>query len=193
MDRQNQTPREQLDLDCMRHLLREATMRLSREYFMLPVADAEGGEPLIRYRERVYAYELYHQLRSIWPDWPYSLAGEVDKRGHPLIRGGDLDNAKPDLLVHVPGQMEHNLVVLEIKAIRSHENHVLPAALATDLRKLIAFRRAGYAGAVFLAFGGSVELVREIARRFEEVQGSLFDIELWHHEQPGSPALPIQW
>jgi hypothetical protein len=181
------------DLGRVRHLLTEATARISRDYFMLPVTDAEGGEPLIQYRERVYAYELYHQLRSIWPDWPYSLAGEVDKRGHPLIRGGDLDNAKPDLLVHVPGKMEHNLLVLEIKAVRSRENPVLPAALTTDLRKLIAFRRAGYAGAVFLAFGDSVDRVRQLARRCQEVRESLFDIELWHHEQPGSPAIPIQW
>lgn len=181
------------DLDRVRHLLQEATARLSGEYFMLPVADAEGGEPLIQYRERVYAYELYHQLRASWPDWPYSLAGEVDKAGHPLVRGGALNNAKPDLLIHVPGQMEHNLMVLEIKAVSSDTRHMQCAAVAKDIEKLIAFRRAGYAGAVFLAFGAAVDRVREAARRSEEVRESLVDIELWHHGQPGSPACPVPW
>jgi hypothetical protein len=33
-----------------------------------------------------------------------------------VVRGARLDNVKPDLLVHVPGKMDHNLVVVEIKA-----------------------------------------------------------------------------
>ena len=51
-----------------------ATTRIADDYFQLPVADAEGA-----YRERVYCYELYHQLRSEWRDFPFSLGGEVDK------------------------------------------------------------------------------------------------------------------
>ena len=69
------------DIDRFRELLSHATESVGRNYFMLPVADATGGEPLIQYRERVYAYELYHRLRCIWPYWPYSLGGELDKRG----------------------------------------------------------------------------------------------------------------
>jgi hypothetical protein len=97
------------DIDRFRELLSHATGSVGRNYFMLPVADAAGGEPLLQYRERVYAYELYHCLRCVWPDWPYSLGGEVGKRRHPVVRGADLDNVKPDLLVHVPGKMDHNL------------------------------------------------------------------------------------
>jgi hypothetical protein len=68
------------DLDLLRSLLANATARIAPDYFLLPVADVDGGEPLVQYRERVYAYELYHQLRLTWPDqWPYSLASEIDK------------------------------------------------------------------------------------------------------------------
>lgn len=56
----------------------------------------DGGEPI--YRERVYCYELYHQLRykmEIDPLWDeYELAGDLDKIGYSIITG----KFKPDLL-----------------------------------------------------------------------------------------------
>jgi hypothetical protein len=63
-------------------ILHEATARIAPEYFLLPVY----GGPSV-YRERVYCYELYHQIRLLWPgDCPYRLNGEVDKRAHPYFR-----------------------------------------------------------------------------------------------------------
>jgi hypothetical protein len=54
-----------------------------------------GGLPA--YRERVYCYELYHQMRRRWPlNCEYSLNGEVDKRGHPYLQ------ARPDLRSVIP-------------------------------------------------------------------------------------------
>jgi hypothetical protein len=67
-------------LEC----LIKATRKMDSHYFQLPVA--QGDEPI--YRERVYCYELYHQLRCILENnFPYKLHGEVDKGGHPVIRG----------------------------------------------------------------------------------------------------------
>lgn len=55
----------------------EATSRIDGMYMRLPV---DGGEAQLR--ERVYCYELYHQLRCLWPHGcEYALNGEVDKRG----------------------------------------------------------------------------------------------------------------
>lgn len=45
-------------------ILRKATANIPPEYFQLPIAGRE--DPI--YRERVYCYELYHQMR-------YALAG----------------------------------------------------------------------------------------------------------------------
>src|SRR5689334_16425882 len=90
--------------------LAEACGRIGPEYFQLPVADADSV-----YRERVYCYELYHQLRSEWGDLPFSLSGEVDKARHPYFRGGPYSRSKPDLLVHQPGNMEGNLACVEVK------------------------------------------------------------------------------
>ena len=86
------------------------------------------------YRERVYAYELYHQLRVRWPAWPYLLGGEIDKEGHPLIRGGLLHGVKPDMVVHIPGGMDNNLAVLEVKPATART-----ARAVQDLKKLTAF------------------------------------------------------
>jgi hypothetical protein len=174
-------------------LLSAATAAVSPAYFLLPVADGDGGEPLVVCRERVYAYELYHQLRSIWPVyWPYSLAGEIDKRGHPVVQGEYLDNSKPDLLVHVPGQMDRNLVVLEIKPLLLDINPAEPAAFQRDMRKLMAFRATGYEAAIFLAFGEPVQRVREYSNALQEA-GEAFDVVLFHHARPGEPAIRADW
>jgi hypothetical protein len=181
------------DLHQMRRLLSEATERVGRDYFLLPVANGAGGPPLVQYRERVYAYELYHQLRSIWPNWPYSLAGEVDKRGHPVVRGGHLDDAKPDLLVHVPGVMNQNLLAVEIKAARPEARQAEARAIAQDLRKLAAFREVGYEGAMLLVFGEAIDRIRECVRQEGELRALSDVVELLHHQRPGVPATTVSW
>jgi len=93
-------------LDQVTNWLLDASENLSQQYFQLPVA---GEEP--QYRERVYCYELYHLWRRNWSNqFQFSLSGEVDKQNHPIIR----KKAKPDYLVHIPGQMT-NLLVMEVK------------------------------------------------------------------------------
>jgi hypothetical protein len=182
------------DIELFRHLLADATAAITQDYFLLPVADAEGGEPLLQYRERVYAYELYHQLRLIWPEgWPYTLAGEIDKRGHPIIRRGYLDNAKPDLLVHVPGRMDRNLTVIEIKPLRSDIHPGEQEAFQRDLQKLIAFRQIGYASAHFLVFGESAERVREYTRALRDAGNEIDTVLLYHHRRAGEPASNVEW
>jgi hypothetical protein len=81
-------------------LIEHATSLIGTDYFQLPVADADAV-----YRERVYCYELYHQLRCLWGDFPFSLGGEIDKQGNPHFHGGPYAAAVPDLLVHNPGNI----------------------------------------------------------------------------------------
>ena len=65
------------------------------------------------YQERVYCYELYHQLRCRWPKGADCvLGGEVKKGGHPYLGSGQ---RKPDFLVHAPGE-DRNYVVVEVKS-----------------------------------------------------------------------------
>lgn len=92
---------------------RRKTERIPAHYFQLPVVGKE--DPI--YRERVYTYELYHQLQTLLEGEKrfaqFALSGEIDKGRHPIIR-----RCAPDLLFHVPGQM-NNLVVVEVKPINA--------------------------------------------------------------------------
>lgn len=94
----------------LRRILREATAAIEREYFLLPIHGADTF-----FRERVYCYELYHQMRLRWPrDCPYFLNGDVDKQSHPYVQGAN--HPKPDMLVHVPGT-GNNYAILEVKSL----------------------------------------------------------------------------
>ena len=68
-----------------------ACEQIPKDYFYFPVYSEKGTI----YRERVYCYELYHQLRlALRRGFKYVLSGEVDKRMHPvlnLIREGLID------------------------------------------------------------------------------------------------------
>lgn len=83
-------------------LLQDATAVVVSNCFQLPI---DGQDDPV-YRKKVYSYELYHQLKVIWPyNCEYELGGEADKHGYPLVGGNGLDRVKPDLLIHRPGSM----------------------------------------------------------------------------------------
>src|SRR5438093_8335756 len=135
------------DVSTMRQKILEACCAIAPDYMLLPVYGLEDPQ----YRERVYCYELYHQLLAFIPKrtFPYFLSGEIDKTGHPLIRGNHLDRVKPDLAVHMAGDMDRNLCVIEVKPINAGIKNV-----ADDFRKLSEFRRKGfYHSACFLFYG----------------------------------------
>ncbi|QDP01418.1 methionyl-tRNA formyltransferase-like protein [Thalassotalea sp. PS06] len=170
-------------------LLSDATSAIGENYFQLPI---DGREDPI-YRERVYCYELYHQLRLIWPaNEEYELSGEIDKSGHPLIRGNDLDNVKPDLLVHVPGDMDGNHTIIEVKPITAAIN-----GIAKDLSTLTAFRRhANYQKGIYLFYGYGnlnriIEQIQELQFRDREDKIDINLIEVWVHERVGEPAVRV--
>ena len=117
-------------------LLGNATRSIGEAYFNLPV---DGGPAI--YRERVYCYELYHQMRRRWPrQTPYLLNGELDKAAHPILTELEIGAVKPDLLVHRPGDMAGNHAIIEVKADSSNPNKI-----RKDLETLATMRpRAGY-------------------------------------------------
>lgn len=132
--------------------LLEASKEITEPYFQIPVAGGNNA-----YRERVYCYELYHQWRVKWDNrFTFLLCGELDKRGHTLVKGKHLDNTIPDFLVHTPGEM-NNLLVMEVKFVTGNKKK-----MAKDLVKLTAYRRdlkdkygnpANYHAAYFLVYG----------------------------------------
>ena len=131
-------------MEQLTDILRQATAAIGREYFLLPI---HGGGPV--YRERVYCYELYYQMRRRWlEDSPYRLNGEVDKRSYPNFPDLGPGEPKPDLLVHQPGT-GHNFAVIEVKPPRASARNI-----RKDLKTLSLFRNAlGYERAIYLVYG----------------------------------------
>lgn len=163
--------------------LKEATAGINSEYFQLPIA---GGDSPI-YRERCYCYELYHQLRLCWPDCSYKLSGEVDKAGHPVIRGNDLDRSKPDLLIHIPEDMDHNFAVIEVKPITGAIR-----GIKKDVRRLLAFLdRGGYEQAHYLVYGSEWHGTALETASNQIARNGDARIKLWHHAYPNQSAEPV--
>jgi hypothetical protein len=105
---------------------------ISDDYFNVKFAiESKDKEYEIKYRERVYCYELYHNLRCIVGDYgPFKLHAELDKRGHTIIKSG----YKPDFVFHIPGTMNYNLLIMEVKHILNDLSEI-----KKDIDKIIYF------------------------------------------------------
>lgn len=161
-------------------LLEQSAHRVVDPYFSVPIA---GGRPALR--ERVYCYELYHQLRCHWPiDAGYVLNGELDKAAHPVLHGRGIGRLKPDLLVHRPGDMNGNHAIIEVKC-----SNAPGRGIRKDLRSLAMFRqRADYRRAILLIFGNDANRTLARATRIAAELGPLPTIEIWLHPSVGARA-----
>jgi len=162
-------------------ILQAATAGIEAMYFHLRI---DGGDSV--FRERVYCYELYHQMRSNWPPQShYLLNGELDKSAHPILRELGADHAKPDLLVHTPGAMAGNYAIVEVKHSTAADG------IRKDLQNLDLFvRRVGYQRAIYLIYGPEanargVGRIEAIANEFQ----NLVPIEVWLHSEVGQSAM----
>ena len=168
-------------MDELTEILRVATAAVEAPYFHLNI---DGGDPV--FRERVYCYELYHQMRKYWPDGSkHFLNGELDKRAHPILREMGADHVKPDFLVHTPGSMEGNYAIIEVK------HSTATQGVQKDLETLDLFvRKVGYQRAIYLIYGvganaKGVAKIETIANTFS----SLAPIEIWLHSEVAASAI----
>lgn len=167
-------------MDELTGIIERATEAVDAGYVRLRI---DGGRPA--YRERVYCYELYHQMRTVWPrECPYTLNGEVDKRAHPIMADLGLGQI-PDLLVHRPGSMAGNHAIIEVKHVRGTLD-----GLAKDLETLSAFRlRGGYERAVLLVYDTSIRPgLLETIKALYGLMDEPAEVEVWFHERAGEAA-----
>ena len=158
-------------------IIQNATKAIERKYFLL---DINGGSPVCR--ERVYCYELYHQMRCIWPPHlEFTLNGEVDKAGHPQMPEC-AKNLKPDFLVHKPGS-SNNLVVIEVKSME----RLTKKNIKKDINSLKCFvDEWDYQKGIYLIYGdkkGRETLVQEELQKKDSKK-----IEFWWHKSAGKEA-----
>ncbi|MCK5122788.1 MAG: hypothetical protein KAQ87_01400 [Candidatus Pacebacteria bacterium] len=150
------------DFDSFLSYLKEACESVDDSYIEFNIAGSDW-----KYRERVYCYELYHQLRCVLGEsFPYKLNGEVDKAGHAIVLG----KKKPDFIVHVPGEMDKNLVVVEVKLATAIKDEF--KKLREDLEKLKRFlNEANYKNAIMLIYGNiEKDLLRKIKDEFKNIK-----------------------
>ena len=162
-------------------ILQAATAGIGPIYFRLNI---DGDDPV--YRERVYCYELYHQMRRRWPNnSEFYLNGEIDKAAHPILRELGATNKKPDFLIHRPGYMSGNHAIVEVKHGRTS-----PQGIAKDLRTLTLFRSTvGYERAIYLVYGDECEIIADRIANVAARMGGTTPIELWLHRGVDEPAL----
>lgn len=106
-----------------------------------------------KYAERVYCYELYHQMRSVFGDrYKYTINGELPKGTHEIIQA----NRSPDFLIHRPKSMESNLAIIEVKPFSVVKVY---SYLHGDLCKLNFFtgKQALYRYGIMHVYGNGIE------------------------------------
>ncbi len=153
-------------------ILSRASAAIGKEYFLLPISGTSSV-----YRERVYCYELYHQMRPLWlSDSLYRLNGEIDKSAHPYFRKSR-KQPKPDFLVHEPGT-NNNYAVIEVKSAPGASS----SGICKDLQTLSDFKNLGYQRAIYLIYGAG-------GAPADAIDGARVKrLELWLHPGAGKPA-----
>jgi len=85
-----------------------------------------------RQMERVFSYELYHQMRLAFYDVDLAVHGEFEKQLNLIPELRRRNKLIPDMVVHQPHNLESNLLALEIKASRTVDRQ----AFQRDIRKI---------------------------------------------------------
>lgn len=193
--------------------LHDAIPKVDERYFTLDRVNALPVQ-----RERAYSYELYHHIRIALdrecPEFPYTLHGEVDKRGHgevcDRLKLGRRCAPNPDFVVHMPGDND-NLAAIEVKCSIAR----MPQ-FRKDIYNLARFvHRLGYRHGILLVFGeapppitaktarralmnSALRVVDEYAeawlsddQRLAKAQDIVDKIAVLHHKAAGGQACQI--
>lgn len=164
-NRKNKNRRLITDIRSCIDLVKAALQNVESGYFNL----ATTYEPSGIVRERVFCYEFYHQVRLLMTDdFPISLNGEIDKRGHPDFKTKDRKN--PDFVFHIPGKHEGNTIVIEVKGRLDYpEREILG-----DFKTLLTFvKNYNYQSGIFILYNNSyaklLETHGEALRRLRSI------------------------
>lgn len=116
------------------------------------------GSDLLRTGERIFCYELYHQLRKrieLSPEWFEGLYLQAELRKYQVPEILAMLELKPlsgdfipDFLLHSPGNSNDHAFAIEVKTDRQLKH----TAFAADISKLIEFiEQYGYQRGIFIA------------------------------------------
>ena len=142
-------------------LIRQAIHKVEQKYFRLEVT--YGNNFIVR--ERVFCYELYHQMRILLEGrTDLTLNGEPDKRFHDEIHKPDWAN--PDFILHKPGSWFYNTVVCEVKGTLNPKD---PRGVIKDLKTLLVYvEQYQYKSGVFIIYNHSLEELKGFLKKHKE-------------------------
>lgn len=95
-------------------LVVDALQNVDVEYFEIKQTKTKSTKK----RERVFCYELYHQMRKLQKQNKHldlTINGEINKAGHLVIN----ENFDPDFVIHRQGSMGDNHAVIEVKTTKN--------------------------------------------------------------------------
>lgn len=157
-----------------------AMSNVANDYWM--VQTAEGDEKV---RERVFCYELYHQMRLLQEsekrEFPkmskLTIAGELLKKGLVGFKkeDGNTEEQKcPDFIFHIPQKYINDAIVMEVKGRTDLPSY--KSGIYDDFKTLNAFiksEKLHYQSGIFLLYGHTqqeaVQVIRSITFNFEFV------------------------
>lgn len=133
----------------------QAINNIDQDYFKLKTTYSNAGIV----RERVFCYELYHQVRLMISEKynQFHIHGEIDKRGHDHFMRNEQRN--PDFVFHVPGEMRRNFCVIEVKGKLSQDD------MFKDFTTLTTFiDNYNYKQGVFILYNHSFDDLKHYLR-----------------------------
>lgn len=134
-------------------------------YYKLKTTYQENG--IIR--ERVFCYELYHQIRCLQNinryENPITIHGEIDKSGHTCFAESDQRN--PDFVFHIPGRMDYNTFVVEVKG------RINVQECKKDFNTLITFiSHYQYKYGIYIIYNSNYMVLKDILRKMLKMEFS---------------------
>lgn len=168
--------------------IKTALVNIDKAYFKINVYGI-GKEKI---RERVFCYELYHQIRKLLDDnekclndnGKLLLNGEIDKSGQPKFH-----SENPDFVLHVPGTCD-NMIVIEVKG------HLDKRGVKKDIETLTKFvADHNYKRSIYIIYGNSLDKIEKKIKQIELAQdiksklgGVCRQIDVFVIEKPQGPV-----
>lgn len=154
--------RHKLDIQCesekAQKLIKKSLKNIEYKYYCFLTASVKT--PIIK-RERVFCYELYHQMRTLQNEFlspEISINGEPDKRGHEKF-----DGENPDFIIHHCGTMKHNILAIEVKC---EFNYSYIHKDFIKLRNLVLTKE--YQNGLFIFFGTKMQYLINYIKSYKD-------------------------
>lgn len=149
-------------MDNFKRALIDSTEKIAEQYFETKIIDLDRKTKKV-YRERIYCYELYHQIRIRIPnEGEASFFGEYDKSGSKSYDNTMLKGVKPDFSIHIPGDNDNNSIAMEVKSSSASNT-----AIKIDIKKLVRLvDEQGFRFGIYLIYGENAKIKGNTAIKY---------------------------